>query len=398
MMLVFVPAAVSASAPRLSVDSANLSGNRLKVSWKPVEGVSGYQVQCAFDSLFLSAKSITLQGDRASAATFTVSSGQIPKYVRTRTWQTTGQGTVYSDWSFSSNAEKNKKAAIHYRKKKGKKREYRQLSHQKMHGYDTFQGGCSDGTYSYHAMYHRGKEKCRIIKVRNSSGAVVKVSRPLPVAHGNDMTYNKSNHTLVVHYTKHPNRLSVINARTLKKCRHVTVKRPASLPGASRKALKQFKGMTGIAWNQSRKQYVVTLAGSRNMMLLNTKFRPVEYLNIKKSTSYLNQGIECTNDYILRAQSPQKKGQTHNIIAVYDWNGRYRFRIRLSRKDEIEHIYVVKRRLYGGSYRSYTVKKTKRVWRTVRAGKKKSKYRLKRVKVHWQELHRDNHIYRITSF
>ena len=50
---------------------------------------------------------------------------------------------------------------------------------EKLFGYDTFQGACSDGTNAYYILYNRTVEKCKIVKVRLKDFKLVKVSSAL---------------------------------------------------------------------------------------------------------------------------------------------------------------------------------------------------------------------------
>lgn len=104
-------------------------------------------------------------------------------YVRVRAYADAGGSRSYSAWSSRACAQ-SKQRALSKLKIRKKAFEIRSAARQKVYGYDTLQGSCSDGFFGYFALYNRTKENCKIVKVRLSDGAVAKVSGALDVVHG----------------------------------------------------------------------------------------------------------------------------------------------------------------------------------------------------------------------
>ncbi len=307
------------------------------------------------------------------------------------------------------------KASVNYnkmtkkvkKKKKIVKREYRSLANQKMYGYDTFQGAASDGTYAYHVLTNKSKNKSKIVKVKNSTGKVVKVSKALKIGHANDATYDYFRNELVTTYKNGETRyLAIINPKTLKLKRYQEIGIPEKIPGMSKKATAAIKGLAAIAYDESTGQFIGRMKGKRSFILLDADYNAVEYIKIEKWQDYLCQTIECTDKVILHAQSPQKAGQCYNIISVYDYEGNYLATIKAAKSGrEIESIYRAGSKLYAGEYYSHYVTKTKKVKKKVKVRDKngkvvrkkngKIKYKYKKVKVKYKKFIRDNHIYRL---
>ena len=91
--------------------------------------------------------------------------------------------TVYAEPIFSYNS-------ITQLSKDGKVFDLREAAGQSLYSYDTLQGACAHDGFVYYTLYDRNKEKCKIAKADLMSLEVVKVSAPLPIYHGNNLTYN----------------------------------------------------------------------------------------------------------------------------------------------------------------------------------------------------------------
>ncbi len=275
------------------------------------------------------------------------------------------------------------------RNKKNKRYEYRHLAHQRMYHYDTFQGACASKKYSYHVLYNRRTQKCRVIKVSLKTHKVIRVSAIYSLDHGNDLTYDSKRDIIIcVHYGKHPMRLTVLSAKTLKKKKHVNVKIPSEgLFGASEKFVKSIKGITGIGYDEQADEYIVSIQGTRHYMALSPKFKPLRVIKVPKLDPYMRQGMTVRKGFILRSFSADKKPYTNNIVYVFDTAGNYVKKISLGYGYEIESIYFVGKKLYASTYRSYYKKKYKRIRRNGR-----------RVKVAYYVLRRDNNIMLIKKY
>lgn len=295
----------------------------------------------------------------------------------------------------------------------GKKIEYRKLSKQKMYGYDTFQGACAHGKFSYHVLFNRNKQKCKIIKVRISNNKVVKKSKPLPLDHGNDLTYDsKRGRILCIHYGKHSRRISVIHPKTLKVLYYKDIKTPKKrLPGASTAFSKAIKGVTGIAYDKNTDEFICSIKGTRHFLVLNSDLNPVRVIKVPKLDPYMRQGFTVYKGFIVRAFSAEKKPYDENIIYIYDYDGNYIKSIRLGKGFEIESVYFVGDKLYASTYHSYFKKVKKRVKKLVKVKVKTKKidpktgkhiYKIKRkkkkVKVTVYVLRRDNNIIQIPEY
>ena len=383
--------------PRPEWVSLGKSGRVIKVRWKIVNQASGYQIHYGTNSLFAGGKTVTVSYGGVGQKTFSVRRKRGRYFARVRAYYTQNGRTSYSQWEECSSAKSTiRSRVVYYKQRKGKKVkviDYRKLAGQRLYGYDTFQGGASDGRYAYVFLNNRSADRCKLMKINLSNGRKVRISRPINVGHGNDITYDRHRRLLVaVNYTgsRWP-RVSYISPHSLKIVKTVTIKTNYGVTGASKSKMRRIRLFSGISYSPTRRQYVAQVCGTRNFMILSENLEPVRYVNVKKKTGYMFQGISCTDDYILRVQSPQRRNQKYNSIAVYDWNGKYRSSILLNKYDEMEHVYLVGSRMYGGVYRSFAVKKY--YWKKV-----KKKKKAKRVKKYYWEAGRANHLCRITGF
>ena len=297
------------------------------------------------------------------------------------------QNPMY-DWF---GVQKSNTASISFLKnKKGTLYEYRKLSKQKMYGYDTFQGACSHGKYSWHVLFNRKNNKCRVIKVNMSTHKVVKVSAVLPLDHGNDLTYDEQRDQLVVvHYEPHPMRLSVIDPDTLKVTKVKNLKTPTDrVPGASTSFSKSIKGVTGIGYDSQNDEYIVSIMGTRHYMALDaSNFKILRVIKVPDLPPYVRQGMTVKDGFIIRAHSGYNKKYNQNILYVYDSAGNFIKTAKLGTGYEIESIFFDDTKMYASTYRSYLKKKTKKV-----------KVKGKKVKKTYYVLRRDNNIIRIKKY
>lgn len=289
--------------------------------------------------------------------------------------------------------KKNTTANIKFlRNKKNKRFEYRSLAKQKMFGYDTFQGSCSSSKYNYFVLYNRIKQKCKIIKVKNSNKKVVKVSKALPLDHGNDITYDPKRKRLIcVHYGQHPRRLSVISPKTLTIKKSVDVTAPIGLYGASDEFIKSIKGVTGIGYDASADEYIVSIKGSRHYMALSPSFNALRIIKVPENDPYMKQGMTVKAGFIIRSFSAYNKTYNQNILYVYDVAGNFVKTVKLGRGYEIESIYFIGKKLYANTYTAYRKVKYKKAKKLVNG-------KTKKVKVRYYALTRDNNLLRIRNY
>ena len=284
-------------------------------------------------------------------------------------------------------------ATVKFIRKKGKRLEYRSLSGQKMFGFDTFQGACSSGKYNFYVLYDRVRQKCRIIKVKVKTLKVVKVSKALPLDHGNDLTYDSKRKKLIcIHYGKRPRMISVISARTLKLLRQVTVPKPnVNIPGASDNFIRSIKGYTGIGYDKEHDEFIVSIQGARHYMALSSKFVPLRVIKVPELDPYMRQGMTVKGGFIIRSLSPYNKVYNQNILQVFDMAGNFVKTVKLGRGYEIESIYFIGRKLYANTYRSYWKSKYKTVKKLING-------KTKKVKAKYYVMRRDNNLLRIMHY
>lgn len=329
------------------------SADTYLVKWSRNRAADGYQVQYSTSGLFAGKKTVKI-ADPAEARHVLegLKSGKT-YYARVRAYVKLGGKIYYSAWALSPNAAAKRAVEPKRLSLKGQPLELRELAGQQMFGFDTVQGSCTDGTYGYYCLYNRDTEKCRIAKVELADRKVVKVSRTLSLAHGNDITYDSTRKRLVVvHTTKNGKRLSIVSPRTLKVRARKNLKVPKVLPGATDAQRKAVTGMSGIAYNAKRDQYVACLSGSHDFLVLDGKLRPVRYIKVSRTSDQVYQGIDATNDYIVAAVSPRDSGRS-NMLLAYDWDGKLVSRVKLEGIDEVESIYHVGAKFYASVYRSY---------------------------------------------
>ena len=297
------------------------------------------------------------------------------------------QNPVY-DWF---GVQGNNTAKITFLRNKKKKRyEYRRKAGQKMYGYDTFQGACSHGKYSWHVLFNRKNNKCRIIKVNMLTHKVVKKSKVLPLDHGNDMTYDtKRNQIVVVHYEPHPRRLSVIDPNKLTVIKVKNIKTPTErVSGASTKFSKSIKGVTGIGYDEDNDEYIVSIMGTRHYMALDaSNFKILRVIKVPEIKPYVRQGMTVKDGFIIRAHSAYNRKYNQNILYVYDFAGNFVKTAKLGTGYEIESVFFRGKKMYASTYRSYLKKKYKKV--RVKGKKRKKAYYV---------LRRDNNIIKITNY
>ena len=278
------------------------------------------------------------------------------------------------------------------RNKKDKRYEYRALSKQKMFGYDTFQGSCSSGKYNYYVLYNRVKQKCKIIKVKSSNRKVVKVSKALPLDHGNDITYDPIRKRIVcVHYGNHPRRLSIVDPKKLTIRKSVDVTVPIGLYGASDQFIKSIKGMTGIGYDAAADEYIVSIKGARHYMALSPSFEPLRIIKVPEHDPYMKQGMTVKAGFIIRSFSAYNRTYNQNILFIYDVAGNYVKSVKLGRGYEIESIFFIGKKLYANTYTAYWKAKYKKVKKLVNG-------KTIKVKVKYYALARDNNILRIKNY
>ena len=89
-----------------SIKSASNLVKGVKVTWKPVSGITGYQIQLSTNKSFKNSKIISASKTATSKKITGLSTGTISKkyYVRVRTYKKVSGNWYYSDWSATKSA------------------------------------------------------------------------------------------------------------------------------------------------------------------------------------------------------------------------------------------------------------------------------------------------------
>ena len=186
------------------------------------------------------------------------------------------------------------------------------------------QGGGSDGTYGYFVMVTRGPSETAmsyIHKVELSTWEVVKVSKPLPLHHANDVCYDPRHHRLVVsHCDIHPDWVSFIDPDTLELVETVTIpQRHFSMGFCPEKGL-----------------YVAGKSLTYDFVVMDEAFRPLKLL--EGVPGYVKQGMECDEEFIYFLHYDPK---VLNWIYLFNWEGQLQRRIPVPMVGECEHLFVM---------------------------------------------------------
>ena len=234
----------------------------------------------------------------------------------------------------------------------GDRLEFGSLSGYKSKGYSIFQGACSDGEHSYHVLYNKKKERCRIIKIEPASYDIIKVSPSYKMYHGNDIAYDsRRDRLVVVHGDGDTKRLSIFDPDTLKRTRIVKLKFSKAFKGASAKTARKLKGLTGIAYDEKHDRFIGSLKSTFHYVILNPKFKPVKLIRTAtKNDKLQKQGMDITGKYILRIMNIYKKKTIQNFFYVYNMKGRLVKRIPIRTTSEIESSYFLNGNLYAATY------------------------------------------------
>jgi len=191
------------------------------------------------------------------------------------------------------------------------------------------QGGGTDGTYGYFILVTRGDSATAmsyIHKVTLDTWQTVKISKPLPLNHANDLAYDPKHHRLVIsHCDIHPDRVSMVDPDTLELLETKTIPQ------------KHFS----IAYNANKGLYVTGKSRTYDLMLLDDDFQPVRLL--PGEDGHVKQGLECDDEYIYFFQT----GVRYNWIFVFDWEGTFLRKIPVPMVGESENLFVLGDGLIG---------------------------------------------------
>lgn len=86
-----------------AIKSVNSGKKSIKIKWKKVSGVSGYQLQYATNKSFKKGKKITIKSNSTTVRTIRKLKNKKKYYVRIRTYKVSNNKTIYSKWSATRN-------------------------------------------------------------------------------------------------------------------------------------------------------------------------------------------------------------------------------------------------------------------------------------------------------
>lgn len=213
---------------------------------------------------------------------------------------------------------------------------------QAISGYSAGQGATTDGTYFYNYVMKKsnGKESGVIVKKRMTDWSIVKISKELPLDHGNDMCFNSKKNLLVI-TNMTEKRISFIDPETLE---IVSSENISKLPGTA----------WSIAYHAKTDRYVFNAGG--NINIADGEFNIISSFKVP-STGYTGQGMDADDDFIYIPQSASAENKKEgNIILICSWEKGYIKTVSLDLPIESETMMNYDGRYYmnfnvGGGYR-----------------------------------------------
>lgn len=183
--------------------------------------------------------------------------------------------------------------------------------------FNILQGGCTDGTYAYYLMEDQqlSSGNCVIVKLKAGTWETVKISEPLPLDHGNGVTYvPQTGRLLVSHCSPDPTLASWVDAETLELIE--TVKLDFSTYAMSYQESRDLFACYGIG---------------KVMLMVDPQLQVVRSIN-GMASSYETQGYDVDDDYIYIVTI------NSNYIHVCDWEGHWLETIPIGVKTEMENM------------------------------------------------------------
>ena len=217
------------------------------------------------------------------------------------------------------------------------------------------QAATTDGKYVY-CFYQKGSSNnVVIVKINLKTKKKVKTSKVLRLNHANDATYNPDTKKLVVvHWNGHPYRVSFVDPKTLKVTGFKDIRPTMQTENMTQEVLSSIKSYAGITYNSNRKQYAMRISNSDSLLILDRNLNPVKYVSIPSKGNERHQGLDSDNDRIFNYKD--KKGH-HNAVYVYDWDGKYLYKVMLNSKYEIQSVFHSGSAYYAFFYRGHNVRK-----------------------------------------
>jgi len=179
------------------------------------------------------------------------------------------------------------------------------------------QGACTDGEFIYIVMedHVMTSYTCVIMKVDPKTWEVVEVSEPLPVDHGNSITYLlDQKQFLIANCQPDSTLISFVDAETLTYIR--TQKMPFNA--------------SAYVWNQSRRNFAA-MGQAKTMLILDENLNAMEsYMGM--ASNYTMQGYTANDDYIFPITNAA------NQIHVCDWEGHWLDSVKIDVTTEMEYL------------------------------------------------------------
>lgn len=284
--------------------------------------------------------------------------------------------TLCTGASFAASGT-SQKASLALLKKNGAAFDFRKAAKQKLYHYDTLQGACANDGIAYLTLYNRKVEKCKIVKVDLESLKVIKVSKPLPIYHANNLTYNTKKNLLMATCCQiKGKRVVFVDPKKLTVKSKKTIRLTKKVKGLPKSVRKKYKGFTAIAYNEKHNCYVGRLRGNNNVIIFNSRMKPVRYVKLSgKKTFLLNQGMESVGNYIYDVRSFKGKHK-YSLVTIHTLSGKYVGKIKFaygkSPGNELQCIFHDGEQFYAGTYyttsqkhdtKSHHVKRTNRLYR-----------------------------------
>ena len=226
--------------------------------------------------------------------------------------------------SYNTSVPETQMASLTLVEKNGRFFDYRTESGQVLYGYDTLQGACANNGYAYLTLYNRDVEKCKIVKVDLASRTVIKVSKALPIYHGNNLTYNTRKNLIVATCCRVKDKRAVfIDPNTLKVKKKKNIKLTRKVKGLPKSVRKKYKGFTAIAYNEQKNCYIGRLRNDNNVIIFDGNMKPKKYVRLSgKNEHLLNQGMESIGNYIYDVRS-FKGVYRYNVVTIHTLKGEF---------------------------------------------------------------------------
>ena len=212
--------------------------------------------------------------------------------------------------------------------------------------YNIPQGGTTDGKNIYQVLWKKNSNKCIIVKFNAKKLKRVALSKPLKIYHGNDLAFVKKHNKIYVSNCDGKRmHISVVHPKTLKLIGSIKVKVPKSLKRRPKNS--KVKGISALDYNAELDKFVGRIRGNSSFLVLNDQLKPVEYSGTNKKFKYRGQGMFSDSKSVYILYDKQKKA---SYIMAYSWSGKFKYKITLKTKYEIENLFRIGKKHYAAIY------------------------------------------------